>query len=833
MGKAKTQSKIDFKQFLVNRGEYLAMGIAGFFLFLLLVLGISKWTGTKDSAKIANELNQGASRVYNNIQNGTINPDDEAKTVPPKWVTEGITYQPIPMGTFALHGPVFDPIAKPDTKKENPSVLPIGTYPGAYQIDLVKAPMQGFDIIYDNEGRTKIAVISGKLVSGADKSKMKSISENLKRKGKQAGETYTRTVKTQPTGGGFGTGGTSPPDRGGGPDGEPGPGGFGLGTPPPGMFGSMSMARSRGGNPYGGMSGGGYDNTSQRIEKSIEYISIDELDRALEKGKVPAITVIPLRMVTIHAEIPYKKQLEEIRRALRIPIPPSTNEVDRKRAEEQALAEAARYARYDGYEVQRRVTRQLPGASQPQVIQDWAEYKFEDKYIELINSRKLADNIEEGYISYFLRYDMALALPLPQLVSEVTESGGYPEIRLKNINETIKKLREANKKPENPSELLARVQGGRRNLYQPVTAGQTGVSEIFGDAGTAGLTGLGATSGRGGLGGITPPTPGGGAIRPGTPGAGGGGVGGGLDTTGEPGRGNFPQAPPVEIEHLLLRFVDVDVRPGYTYEYRIRLRMLNPNYRAPEDKGPIEVANPNHAKIKELYSPWLQLAEPITVPPEAFVYAIDVASYRERMQKEYAKEKELLSRLQVKDGQVVVELCTWMEEVRTDSSNKREPVGAWVVADIPVGPGEFIGRKQYVKLPLWSSENKMYILREVPDKVIPPRGGKDVPQPKGWLVDFSTRSILVDYDGGKVTTKVGGKLITEDVASELLILRPDGKLIVKNSLQDEDDPTRKQIVSIWTKWVGEVEKRKVESSGGTGDNFSPRPPGGGGSGPPP
>jgi hypothetical protein len=311
-------------------------------------------------------------------------------------------------------------------------------------------------------------------------------------------------------------------------------------------------------------------------------------------------------------------------------------------------------------------------------------------------------------------------------------------------------------------------------------------------------------------------------------------VGGGLDTAGgTTGPGSTPQAPPVEIEHLLLRFVDVDVKPGYTYEYRIRLRMQNPNYRPPEDKGPIEVANPNDAKIKELYSPWLQLAEAITVPAEAFVYAIDVASYRDRIEKEFAKEKELLSRLQVKEGQAVVELATWMEEVRTDSSNKREPVGAWVVADIPVGAGEFIGRKQYVKLPLWSSENKMYILREIPDKVIPPRGGKDVPQPKGWLVDFSTRSVLVDFEGGKVTTKVGGKTITEDVASELLIVRPDGKLIVKSSLQDEDDPNRKQIVSIWTKWVGEVEKRKVESSSGPGDNFSPRPPGGGGGGPPP
>lgn len=820
MGKAKTKSKIDIKQFLVKRGEYLAIGIAGFFLLLFTILGISKWVGAKDSTKIASELNQGASRVYSNIQGGTINPDDEAKTVPPEWVIKGINPKPVPSDAFQFAGPVFDPIAKPDTKKENPAVFPLGTYAGAYQIDLTKAPMRGYDIIFDNEGRAKIAVITGKLVSDADQKTLKAISANLKRKGAEAGGKHVHSQQQQQQAGGKKF---QPPGMGGGMGQLPG---MGLG----GLSGGSLPGKGKGGSPYGGMGGGeGYDHNSQRIERAIEYIPIDELDKAMAKGKIPAMSVIPLRMVTIHAEIPYKQQLEEIRRALRIPIAPFTNEAERQKAEEQALAEAAKYARYDGYEVQRRVTKIVAGKKDPEVIQDWAEYKFEDKYIELINSRKLADNIEEGYISYFLRYDMAMALPLPQLVSEVTEDGGYPSIRLKNINETIKKLKEANKKPESPTELLNRVMGGRRDLYRPVTADQTGGSQI---GGVGDFTGLGGSSGGpgvmkpggSGLGGMKPGGSGG-QSRPGS------GPGGAAGIDGQPGSGmgDNQQAPPVEIEHLLLRFVDVDVKPGYTYEYRIRLRMLNPNYKPPEDKGPIEVANPNHAKVKELFSPWLQLSEAITVPAEAFIYAADVASYRERTIKEFEKEKELLSRLQVKDGQAVVEMCTWMEEVRTDSSNKREPVGAWVVADIPVGRGEYIGRKQYIKLPLWSSENKTYILREVPDKVIPPKSGsRETAQPKGWLVDFSTQSVLVDFEGGKVRTRANGKDITEDVASELLIVRPDGKLIVKSSLLDEEDETRKHVVSVWNKWVAEVEKRKVESGTGA-DNFSPK----GGNPPPP
>src|SRR5262245_18994345 len=110
-------------------------------------------------------------------------------------------------------------------------------------------------------------------------------------------------------GGMFGEGGLPgmPPGGPGGPCGPGGPGGPGG---PRGGFGSM--------NPYGAM-GGGYDQGSQRIEKAIEYIPLEELDKAIEKGKVPATTVIPLRMVLINAEVPYKRQLEEIKRALRIP----------------------------------------------------------------------------------------------------------------------------------------------------------------------------------------------------------------------------------------------------------------------------------------------------------------------------------------------------------------------------------------------------------------------------------------------------------------------------------------------------------------------------------
>jgi hypothetical protein len=280
----------------------------------------------------------------------------------------------------------------------------------------------------------------------------------------------------------------------------------------------------------------------------------------------------------------------------------------------------------------------------------------------------------------------------------------------------------------------------------------------------------------------------------------------------------------VDIDNLLLRFIDVAIEPGYTYEYRIRVRMLNPNFGRTS-----EVSNPNDAKVERLFSRWFEIrntkTSTITIPPEQFVYAVDVASYRKSVEETYSKERDLRERLQVKDTQAVIEICRWLQDVRVDSGTQREPVGAWVVADVPVGRGEYIGRKTYVKLPLWSSELKSYILREISTTAGLKGSGGQWHLPKGWLVNFVTPDILVDFQGGRIPTRQGTKNILEDVDTELLIVSPDGKLTVKKSHEDENDKDRRAISSVWTKWAAEVEKRKTEAKTDDPSGFAPKPGG--------
>jgi hypothetical protein len=767
MAKTKTKSKIDFKQILLAKGEYIALGVAGLFLALLLFSGVSKLSSARDPEKISKDLKNSADQVNQKIKTGQITGEDEKLIVPPNWIIKPIEYKTADVRDFPLTGPLFDPIAKPDTKKENPVVLDFD--PKGWQADLIRISFKAYDITRDNDGNVSIAVIVDKPFGKMDSEEMKKYIKNLK---KQSGQTKPHPDQNP---------GPPPAPPGGGPGpGGPG-GGFGSGGGPPG--GRPGQPGARMGSGFGGQS---FDANVKR--PAIKYVPIDELDKNIEEGKLPAFTVIPLRAALIHMEIPYKKQVEEIKRALRLPT----------------FAEAMQWGPiYDGYEVQRRVT-QVFEDGKSDVISDWAEYKFEEQYQDKVNSRKVADTFEEGYLSYFIRYDMQLALPLPQLVKEL---GGYPKIRLPNIQNAINKLIEAGVKKIPPSETSKRLNNHNlpKDLYRPQDGSES--STLYGENN---VSGVGTPKMPNKTDGPTGPGKGPTSYNPGMM----------MD----PGANAATQMEVEKVENLLLRFIDVNIEPGYTYEYRIRVRMLNPNFGRTS-----EVSNPADAKVERLYSRWFPIDSKnsnITIPPEQFVYAADVGTYRKTIEETYqgSKETDLRERLQVKDSQAVVEICRWLPSVTLESGTLREPVGAWVVADIPCGRGEYVGRKTFVKLPLWSSETKSYILREITSTAGNKGALNRYHLPKGWLVNFVTPDILVDFHGGRIQTRLAAKNVVEDVETELLIVSPDGKLTVKKSRNDEKDEGRKQILGGWTKWIAEVEKRKEEAKKDDG-GFAPKPGG--------
>ncbi|MBL8798049.1 MAG: hypothetical protein JNM56_29400 [Planctomycetia bacterium] len=252
-------------------------------------------------------------------------------------------------------------------------------------------------------------------------------------------------------------------------------------------------------------------------------------------------------------------------------------------------------------------------------------------------------------------------------------------------------------------------------------------------------------------------------------------------------------------DFCLVRFIDVTAKPGFTYEYRVQVRLANPNY-----GKKAEVAYPSLADVKELVSGWSDTVATITLPEETYVYAheLDKATYTQRVRVDPS----------IRDLPMV-QVHRWMENTTLNPDQARSvvPVGEWVIGDVPVRPGEYIGRNENVEVPIWFP-NKEGFAFAVP--IGPAKVGLGPVKPlqvKGIPVSFQTEDLLVDFQGGRISETFRlpdktSKDVTETANVELLVMTPDGKLRVKNSRQDMADKDREERAAEWERWREEVRK---------------------------
>jgi hypothetical protein len=261
----------------------------------------------------------------------------------------------------------------------------------------------------------------------------------------------------------------------------------------------------------------------------------------------------------------------------------------------------------------------------------------------------------------------------------------------------------------------------------------------------------------------------------------------------------------------LVRVIDADrnLKPGFTYEYQLQIRASNPNF-----GKKAEVAFPSLAEQKDLQpSPWApETPISITLPKEVMIYGTELDKgtlyYKGRF------DKNLLG-----DNDVAwMQIHRWVEytSINPDQRGRLEPVADWCIGDVPVRRGEYIGRTEYAKVPMWFPHKKMF---DVAVPVLPVTKttigpAKPPPVPKGIPVDFSTKELLVDWEGGKINASFREaekktKTVNEDANVEYLILSPDGKLYVHNSRVDKNDPDRDDRFKAWEQWVKDVEAGKT------------------------
>jgi hypothetical protein len=279
------------------------------------------------------------------------------------------------------------------------------------------------------------------------------------------------------------------------------------------------------------------------------------------------------------------------------------------------------------------------------------------------------------------------------------------------------------------------------------------------------------------------------------------------------GGGGSKEAELIVPDHCLVRFLDVTVQPGQSYEYQIQIKVDNPNLGKTK-----EVAWPGLAEIKDLYSQWGPSVR-VDVPSETYMYGTELDTATLRM-------KEKADYKLINDRDVAwMQVHRWLEttNLNPELRGSTVPVGDWSVGDVPVRRGEYIGRLEPVKVPVWFPTKKWFDIAVPVQATTKPVGiGSRPIAIKGIPVNFATEHLLVDWEGGKIyqnfrpLEKGPSKDVREEANVEYLILSPDGKLRVRNSRIDAGNRDRESRTKTWADWVQAVEQAGGRAPGDAG-----------------
>jgi hypothetical protein len=261
-------------------------------------------------------------------------------------------------------------------------------------------------------------------------------------------------------------------------------------------------------------------------------------------------------------------------------------------------------------------------------------------------------------------------------------------------------------------------------------------------------------------------------------------------------------------EYCVVRIIDSKVRPGESYQYRLGVRMANPNYRRDD------VVDPKFADAKELKpadpkNAWFVVPGIVSVPPEMHFYAADQRELEKgRYQGAYAWDA-------VGRDQTVLQIHKYLDNAAPRRGDN-VPVGEWVVAErVIVGRGEQIDRKVRIEVPCWSEAEERFVI-PITGTDVGPQAGVDV-----WIAKVLGRPMtLVDFNGGPVRYLRGAIEVRDQASQEVLLMDPYGRLLAHNSAVDAADRERMTRLAIWRKRVDELRNAAPRSPFGPPNPFS-------------
>lgn len=771
------KSKIDAKEFMLQYGDRIGIGIAGFLAGLFVLFAMLGSGGGVSAEQVMNS----GKKADEAIRRSEVNPEkiaikDDPQVKPLSQIDQLSKSLAVQIDLDQLHLPFryFAPEILQGKFRSNPNVL--------QPLEIAAKPLVGAFRIYEirmNNKVEEVMVLTPR--AGVTAPKLPGGGNNNFRAGGGVGMLGGASGDR---GGSAGLGGTA------GPGGSAGLGGAGLGGVGGGSAGlGGGGQRSGAGNP-----GGGSRPPATKVPAGNPGAdeSIYSLDyrKDVKPTDTLGVTIRPLRSAYIAATYPHGKQTEEIAKKLQI----QKGEVERlyRRVEVQrrhvylkgSLLPDGKIAETDYVEIvdprDRNKSIYKPYDEVLKLAQTIDEQQSEEERDSSAGWRKVnIDNVaavmttayavargngegffeeKEPIIQNLVDYaGPRVAMRLPKLVRS-----DYPDImsNLPILMGAIKKIKEDDKAKIPPPPKDSRItSGGSEDGFDRLNAD----NEPKAGAGDK------------------PPT------------------------------GETPDLNGPIPDYLPIRFLDVDLPAnevgGATFEYRVRVVLTNPNYKREK-----EVAAPEFAKDEFLFGAWSPVTR-VNFEPEYLVFAGE----RDRA-KGSSDDRE-------KD-KVPVELHKWLGKIETEGSSDRDYaiVGDWWIERLLVGRGEYIGRSPNLPGPVGESNLVQWVSHAF-DSVAQKIGG-DV-QKKTRSIDLTTPTILVDFQGGayqSFRSDIAKTSKKEDVPAEILTVEPDGRMIARQVSDHRNDEGRKQRYDHWKTWIEKLakpgEKKPATTSTGTGGGGS-------------
>ena len=758
--------KLDFKKLLLERGERIGLSVAGIITLLLLLVsllwpGKGLFSGSPDEK--AKGLNEPAAFITQRLSDPNNQPGDGDK--PDKNSNEKLiaynmeTVDPEKYRMKSLGGSIDAGSAG----RRVPRTL------GIDEAVVKLARMQIQTYMMDNNG--KIYVLQGK--------------ENSVKAGQGKGMMGMTGPKGK-------TGGS----MGGGPKGPGGPRG-GAGLPP-------------------SMSGGG--SGEEKRSKSVRAISLTDL--ATSTNSTPAERIHPMRMAIVAASFPYKAQIEEFRSKLALR---SANEVLTENSVEKIKGHILPSFHFTGVEVERReldgdgnpigknggwTTLDLQGDYQQWVILSGARFEEEDPELKAISFPGLVMPRLQGFRPDSASKGDGMAGPgglgTPPGAARGPGApmgpGGRPPMGKGPGDGNVKEEGEKHK------DLYPAVERDLANIRRTLESlkGKSGAEVLAPPSRFQGVADIFNPTAP------TEPKAKDGDEKPTTP---------------DEGKTD-PEAREVP-EHCLVRVVDTTILPGKTYEYRLRVKMLNPNYKR------LDVASTAYAKEETLPSEWSKPTPPVHVDPELRYYAIDQKALDAAEKIKYNGpnwDKGINS-----ERQVWLQADRWVERVKIRPTDRDEiEIGEWTVAErFSAYRGEYVGRSLRIQLPLWRYDREEFVIaNDFKTKTKPNSPARPeievnfgygstgtTTQPEAIAVDFQSgrqtiEKVKTRNEEGAVATV---EKVTDDAASEVLLLDPNGRLRLLEGGLDAIDATREARRLQARERVREISQGGKKVDGGKGD----------------